>query len=88
MKHRSTVITGNREKLDLHPDLNSIIREKSDNITYLRPARSDLNPDQCNCGILKHRENLPVRLRVKTSMREKRMKDKEEDRTAKRQLAT
>ena len=65
---------GNREKLDLNPDSNSIIREKSDNITVLRPTRSGLNPDQCNHGILKHRENLPVRLRVKTSTKENRRK--------------
>lgn len=77
---------GNRKKLDLN--LNSIIREKSDNITVLRPTRSDLNPDQCNHGISKHRENLSVRLRVKTSMKENSRKKKEEDRTAKLQLVT
>jgi hypothetical protein len=76
---------GNRKRLGLN--LNSIIREKSDNITVLRPTRSGLNPDQCNHGILKHRENLPVRLRVKTSMKENRRKKKEEDRATKRQLA-
>jgi hypothetical protein len=77
---------GNREKLDLK--LNSIIREKSDNITLLHPTRSDLNPDRCNHGICKHRENPPERLKIKTSMKENRRKDKEEDRAAKRQLAT
>jgi hypothetical protein len=48
--------------------------------------RSDLNPDRCNRGIFEHREDLPVRLRVRTSMKGNRGKDKGEDRGAKRLL--
>jgi hypothetical protein len=41
-----------------------------------------------NTVIPGNRENLPVRLGVKTSMKENHKKDKGEDRKAKRQLAT